>query len=266
MIATDLDGTLLRSDGTVSGRTRRALLAARDAGAEVVFVTARPPRYVDAIAEMVGCVGTAVCSNGAIVYDVAGRRIIGTNALSLDVTEKLVASLKTALADVTFAVETGHRVVCELSYNDGRDVHGETPFRLPTLERVLREADPIVKLLAWSASQEADAMCEIARQAVRRQAEITYSGGKGLLEVSAPGVTKAGTLAGLCERMGITPAEVWAFGDMPNDLPLLAWAGVPHAMGNSHPAVLAAVSHRTASNDEDGVAQALEALFGIRGR
>ncbi|GIH93985.1 hydrolase [Planobispora siamensis] len=263
MIATDLDGTLLRSDGTVSERTRRAILAVRDAGAEVVFVTARPPRYVDAIAEMLGCVGTAVCSNGAIVYDVGNRRVVTANALSLEVTRELAGSLKTALEDVTFAIETGHQVVCEVSYHNGRDAHGEVQFRLPTLDHVLREADPIIKLLAWSASREADAMCEIARRAVLGQAEVTYSGGKGLLEVSAPGVTKAATLAGICTRLGITPAEVWAFGDMPNDLPVLTWAGVPHAMGNGHPAVLAAARRRTASNDEDGVALALEGLLGV---
>ena len=63
---------------------------------------------------------------------------------------------------------------------------------------------------------------------------MTHSGGTGLLEISAPGVTKAGTLAGLCEERGVDPAEVVAFGDMPNDLAVLAFAGAGYAMANAH--------------------------------
>ncbi|WP_196450431.1 HAD family hydrolase [Planomonospora sp. ID82291] len=265
MIATDLDGTLLRSGGTVSERMRRALLAAQDMGIEVVFVTARPPRYVDAIAEAVGCVGTAVCSNGAIVYDVAERRATAVNALALDGARKLVVALQAVLSGLTFAVETGRHVICEVAYHDGRDAHGEVQTRVPTLEDVLREAAPIVKLLAWSGAQDAHVMWEVARQAVAGEAEVTHSGGRGLLEISASGVTKAATLAGICALRGVTPAEVWAFGDMPNDLPILEWAGTAYAMANAHPAVLAAVEHRAPSNNEDGVAQVLEGLFTVAG-
>ncbi|MFC4058513.1 HAD family hydrolase [Planomonospora corallina] len=265
MIATDLDGTLLRSGGTVSERTRRTLLAARDLGIEVVFVTARPPRYVDAIAEAVGCVGTAVCSNGAIVYDVAGRRATAVNALDLAGTRRLAAALRAVLPGLTFAVETGHQVICEVAYHDGRDAHGEVQTRVPTLEDVLRQAAPIVKLLVWSGAQDAHTMWETARRAVMGEAEVTHSGGTGLLEISASGVTKAATLAALCDLRGVTPAEVWAFGDMPNDLPVLEWAGTSYAMANAHPAVLAAVDRRAPSNDEDGVAQVLEELLTTAG-
>ncbi|MCF8504377.1 MAG: HAD-IIB family hydrolase [Caulobacter sp.] len=69
LIATDLDGTLLRNDGSISGRTRNAIADAQAAGLQVVFVTARPPRDVAAIASHLGITGMAVCSNGAIVHD-----------------------------------------------------------------------------------------------------------------------------------------------------------------------------------------------------
>lgn len=92
--------------------------------------------------------------------------------------------------------------------------------------------------------------------------QFTHSGGRGLLEISASGVTKAGTLAELCAGRGIDATEVIAFGDMPNDLTVLDWAGTGYAMGNAHPDVLAAVPSHTVSNEEDGVALVLERFFG----
>lgn len=87
-------------------------------------------------------------------------------------------------------------------------------------------------------------------------------GGRGLLEISASGVTKAGTLSVLCAGRGIDAAEVVAFGDMPNDLSVLEWAGAGYAMGNAHPSVPAAIATHTLSNEEDGVADVIERLFG----
>jgi hydroxymethylpyrimidine pyrophosphatase-like HAD family hydrolase len=71
-------------------------------------------------------------------------------------------------------------------------------------------------------------------------------------------VTKAAGLVRWCTRTGIHPADVWAFGDMPNDVPMLEWAGVGWAVANAHPDARAAASRTCASNDEDGVARTLE--------
>jgi hydroxymethylpyrimidine pyrophosphatase-like HAD family hydrolase len=83
------------------------------------------------------------------------------------------------------------------------------------------------------------------------------------VEISATGVTKAAGLAWLCEREGFTAEDVVAFGDMPNDVPLLTWAGRSVAMGNAHPAVREVADEVTSTNDEDGVAAYLEKLFDL---
>jgi hydroxymethylpyrimidine pyrophosphatase-like HAD family hydrolase len=92
---------------------------------------------------------------------------------------------------------------------------------------------------------------------------ITWSSATALLEISAPGVTKASTLELLCADLGVGPAEVVAFGDMPNDLPMLAWAGTSYAMANAHPTVLEAASCTAPANDEDGVARVLAGLLDL---
>lgn len=261
LIATDLDGTLLDSSGAISPRTRRALRAAKEAGAEIVFVTARPPRSIRQLAEAAGVTGTAVCSNGALVFDLDQGEVTATYALDPEAARKVAGTLREALPGLGFAVETGWRVLAEPEYGRPTPWDDHVREELAELERLWVSGEPIAKLLAWSPTHSVDEAFAAAIAAVEGQAEITHSGGRGLLEISAPGVTKAGTLAVLCEERGIDPADVVAFGDMPNDLAVLAFAGAGYAMANAHPSVLAAIPRRTLSNDEHGVAAVLEELF-----
>ncbi|MGW3637633.1 MULTISPECIES: Cof-type HAD-IIB family hydrolase [unclassified Streptomyces] len=265
LIASDLDGTLLRRDGTLSSRTLRALRSAESAGAEVVLVTARPPRFVDRLAEATGLTGTAVCSNGALVYDIGTRTVVSSRALPVTVAQRVATALAAVLPEVGFALETGNQVLYEPAYRLrlSEDIDAELP--VASLADLWLTDVPVTKLLAWSDRLDADTLLAAARQGVGpagSEVQFTHSGGRGLLEISASGVTKAGTLAELCAGRGIDATEVIAFGDMPNDLTVLDWAGTGYAMGNAHPAVLAAVPSHTMSNEEDGVAHVLERLFG----
>ncbi|MFI1256429.1 Cof-type HAD-IIB family hydrolase [Streptomyces netropsis] len=261
LIATDLDGTLLHNDGTLSERTLHALRTATDAGAEVVFVTARPPRFVDALATATGLVGTAVCSNGALVYDVQARTVIESRALPVSAARRVAAALSDAIPGVGFAVETGHQVFYEPGYGLRLPEDSAAESAVPSLMDLWTMNVPIVKLLAWSARLDTDLLLAAAEESAGSEAHFTHSGGRGLLEISAPGVTKAGTLSALCAEHGIAATEVIAFGDMPNDLTILKWAGTGYAMGNAHPSVLSAVKRHTVSNEEDGVADILERIF-----
>ncbi|MGH3832164.1 MAG: HAD family hydrolase [Pseudonocardiaceae bacterium] len=91
--------------------------------------------------------------------------------------------------------------------------------------------------------------------------DVTYSTRHGLIEISAPGVTKATGLAQLASELGVAPADVLAVGDMPNDLSMLRWAGCGVAMANAHPAVLEAADEVTTRNSEDGLALVVERWF-----
>jgi hydroxymethylpyrimidine pyrophosphatase-like HAD family hydrolase len=98
----------------------------------------------------------------------------------------------------------------------------------------------------------------VVTEVVADRAVVSYSGAPGLAEISALGVTKAAALGVWCAARGIDSADVFAFGDMPNDLPMLTWAGRSFAVANAHPDVLEIVDEVCASNDDDGVAQVLE--------
>jgi Cof subfamily protein (haloacid dehalogenase superfamily) len=259
LVATDLDGTLVRSDGSVSDRSVRVLRAAESAGVTVVFVTGRPPRWMVDVAERTGHTGLAICANGALVYDLRTESVVEEHALSVEVGLEVVRRLRAALPDVGFAVEQADTFAHEPVYRP----RGVLPsqLRIARIEDLLDGAT--VKLLARHEALSADELLAAAREVVGDLAELTHSSREGLLEVSATGVSKATTLAALCEERGLAAEDVVAFGDMPNDLPMLAWAGTAYAMANAHPDVLAAVPRRAPSNDDDGVARVLERLLGL---
>ncbi|MDI2131917.1 HAD family hydrolase [Yinghuangia seranimata] len=258
LVATDLDGTIVRSDGTISERTLAALDAVEAAGGAVVFVTGRPPRWMDKVAQVTGHHGLAICGNGAVVYDLRAEQIVDTHPMDVTAARKVIALIREHVPDVCFAVETATGFAHEPEYppleRDLSIVHAVAPA-----EELLD--GPVLKLLARHPSMAPDDFLAVTREAAGAHAEFTHSSKIALVEISALGVSKASTLAWFCTRHGITADEVVAFGDMPNDLPMLGWAGHSYAVANAHPAVLAAVPNHTASNDDDGVAQIIEKLF-----
>jgi Cof subfamily protein (haloacid dehalogenase superfamily) len=258
VVATDLDGTIVRSDGEISARTRDALTVAEQAGALVVLVTGRPPRWLDGVADATGHHGLAICANGAIVYDLHTERIVETHPLSVEIARELVAQLRGAIPGLGFAVETADDGFAhEAAYRPKWSVDTDP---VASADELLTQ--PLVKLLARHPELDSDALLAAAREAVGVEAaNLTHSSRDGLLEISAAGVSKATTLAALCEEHGMSAAQTIAFGDMPNDIPMLSWAGRAVAVANAHPEVLEIVDEVTASNDDDGVAVVLEREF-----
>lgn len=267
LIATDLDGTLLHDDAYVSDRTIAALAAAERAGIEVFFVTGRPARWMDVVSDHVHGHGMAICANGAVVVDLrAGGKLLQVRSLERDTALAVVQALRDAAPGTTFAVETTTGIHYEPTYPPFHQDPGAT---VATAEKLLQEgehksADPVVKLLAHHAGLTPDGFLAVARTAAGDRATITRSSPSALLEISGLGVSKASTLALCCAQRGISSDEVVAFGDMPNDVEMLTWAGTSYAMGNAHPDVLAAASGRTVTNNEDGVAVVIEQIVARR--
>jgi hypothetical protein len=260
-VACDLDGTLLRTDLSVSARTRAALAAVEAAGALLVFVTGRPPRWMKPVIDQIDHRGLAICANGALLYDLHTSEVVESDLIAPSVLAEVVAQLRERIDGVGFAIEHSEGFWHDTSYPV------PVQYRTPIVREV--GADELIgravaKLLVRHPDRDSADLMVAVGQVLAGLAEVTHSTpvGPGLLELSAAGVSKASALARLCAQHSIDAADVVAFGDMLNDLPMLAWAGQPYAMANAHPEVLAAVAGRAPSNDEDGVAQVLERLFG----
>jgi Cof subfamily protein (haloacid dehalogenase superfamily) len=263
LIATDLDGTLLRDDKTVSPRTVAALADAEATGIEVFFVTGRPARWMGAVADHLAGHGMAIVANGAAVYDLHKGELIEAFPLAEADALAVALALRAAVPGTTFAVERDDVFFCEPGYPPGDADFGP---RAP-IEELLSVRDPrqpLLKLLARHPSIDPDEFLAIGLNVAGQHGEITRSSDSALLEISGEGVSKATTLARYCAERGVTAAEVVAFGDMPNDLAMLNWAGTSYAVANAHPRVLAATTYRTTSNDDDGVARVIERIIAAR--
>jgi hypothetical protein len=261
LVATDIDGTLIRSDRTLSRRTADLLDRLTAEGTPVALVTGRPLRWLTQLYDQLREPLPAVCANGAVVYDPDTDEVLHATPLDCDLLVEVARRLRAAVPDVALAVEVddGRRLRHERTW-PVRWEEGDPAIRLVTEPAELTSV-PAVKLLARSAFHGSDAFAELVSGQLGGIAEATHSSDSGLVEISAAGVTKAAGLAWLCEREGIARDEVLAFGDMPNDVPLLTWAGRSVAVGNAHPAVLAVADEVTLTNNEDGVAAYLEKLF-----
>lgn len=264
LIATDLNGTLLHSDRSVSPRTRTALDRARAAGIQVVPVTARQPRGLRLIAEAAGFADYALCGNGA-----HGLRLgTGETLFAAHVTQAAQRSIAQALTERVPGVlfvsvrEGGEVFVAQRGYAELAhfEDHKRWPHELgaATLDEVL--AAPSLKFVVRHADlTPRELLSELT--ALNLPGFAATHSGAPFLEVLAEGVSKAWGLAKLCGLLQIDASEVLAFGDAPNDAEMLAWAGRGVAVGNAEPEALAAASEVTLSNDQDGVAVVLEELL-----
>lgn len=259
LIATDLDGTLIRSDGTVSARTRSAIRAAHDAGIVIAFVTARPPRSVDDLADHLGLTGLAVCCNGALLYDLERRTIVGSQHFSNDIYRSLIIDFRKCLPGVSFAIQDGAEFAQEQTFPPyWDDWHPEPVRRIKCALTLL--PGRVAKIIAHHPSYRADALSEFLGARVKERAQISHSG-LPIIELAPAGISKGSGLATLCDSLGIHAANVVAFGDMPNDLEMLSFAGHSVGVANAHPHVLDLVHEITQSNDDDGVALVIERLL-----
>ncbi len=267
LFATDLDGTLLRHDGSISDRTRAALRAAEDAGLLVAFVTGRPPRWLDAIVDETGHLGVAVGANGAVLYDLHTETVVAAHPIEVATVRVLTRDLREAFPAVQFALEYGDGFAAEPGYVHDWEINPATdrrgaPVAASAVASLAEIVDrPALKLLAKDRDAEVDRFLSHAEEVIGGRASVTHSSRFGLLEIAAPGVTKASGLAELAIRHGIDRSEVLAIGDMPNDVPMLEWAGYSYAVANAHPAARAAADETVGSNEDDAVAAMIEALL-----
>lgn len=263
MVATDLDGTIVRPDGTVAPRTLAAFEACLARGVDVVLVTGRPPRWLAPVVEATGLRGIALCGNGALVYDAGTGEVIKARTLSRHDAIEVAERLSRHVPGIAFAVETLAGFRREAGYVPRYDWGMET--RTGTLDDLLDDDPGVVKLLCRDENSTGDHLLSQARDLLSGLAEPTHSNAAdGLLEVSALGVSKAATLSELAAERGIGPDEVVAFGDMPNDLEMLRWAGRGYAMAGGHADVIAAADEVAPACELDGVAQVIEALLADR--
>jgi hypothetical protein len=259
LVASDIDGTILGHDGRISDRTVRAFHACRSAGVELVFVTGRPPRWLHPLEEQLGHTGTVICSNGAVVWDLEEDKVVSAQTMAIDDIFEIRRIIKKLRPTALFAAETLTGFHLEPGFIENGSSELLSEFTPAPLASTLTAEDAVVKFLAIVREGTADEFLAQVGPAVGNLASVTHSAPTvAMLELAVPGINKAVTLAEYAASLGIDAADVVAFGDMPNDIEMLRWAGQGYAMASGHPEAIRAAGQQAPHFDDDGVAQILE--------
>lgn len=262
IIALDLDGTLLTDDRQITARSRAAVRRARERGVAVVLASARPPRSMKRYHQDLELDTPLVAYNGALVWDVAEGRALFHEPLVPDAARALVAFLRRQQPELNISLECGDRwYIDELTEEVRRAIEQyevASPDGIGCLEQVLaQEAEAISKVLFRGTHQTAESLLAALPADLAERLHITSSG-EWFCEVMAAGATKAAGVHWTAAHLGRDPGGILAIGDSPNDIPMLRAARLGVAMGNAAALVREAADTVTASNNDDGVAEAIE--------
>jgi hypothetical protein len=265
LVATDVDGTLLDPDHRVTPRAAAVIGRLVEAGVGFVLATGRPPRWIPPVVAELPVARLAICANGGVLYDAVDDRVLWSRTLAPEALVELAAAVGERFPGCGLAVErvgasADDSAVAQFVAEPGY-VHAWPSVEHVDVGRSELLASPAIKMLARVPELGSDAMVAALHPLVGHLADLTFSHPGGLVEFSPPGVTKATGLAEVTGRLGVAAEDVVAFGDMPNDLEMLRWAGHGVAMGNAHPALWDAADEVTSSNGDDGLAAVLERWF-----
>ena len=263
LIATDLDGTLVRSDDTVSAYTHEVLGRVRAAGIRVVGATGRGPRLTSLTRADIRDADYLVLAQGGWVIDQsdpAGPLVLRSERLPGPVLAGVLADLEAEAGTLSVMVEA-------LEADDSPLWGDRDPtWRYPVVVEERGRADccstDVIKAFARSPRHDVDTLLAVAARIVPPHVATVTQAGLDFVEICPPGVDKGTGLAVVAQTVGVDPADVLVFGDMPNDLPMFAWAGWGRvAVANAHPSIRAVADEVTLTNDEDGVAVYLDRLM-----
>lgn len=264
LIATDLDHTLLTTDGQVTARTRAALDAARAAGIAVVPVTARQPIGLRIVAAGAGFEDWALCSNGSFGIHLGTNELLFADELAPETLRTVADALRASIPGLLFASvrDGGKGFVAEHGYAEIAHLndHKRDPQTMGgvPLDDVLDA--PTLKLVVRHPELAPHVLFEALQKLGLTGFASTLSGAP-FVEIMAEGVSKATGLAQLCAHLGVDASEVVAFGDALNDVEMLRWAGHGVAVANAERVTKDAADEVTASNDDDGVALVIERML-----
>ena len=261
-VVTDLDGTLLRSDRTVSVYTFQVVRRLQERNIPLIFATARPKESALRVVRSLAPMAPVVYSNGAAIYDPIAGRTLRTRTIPGSVVQEIVHCVRQSFPNALIAVDSA--IPPQAGSSRTLDPEWPANWGVTAGDRALWKMDSelppprsvvcLMVLGSWATHLDVP----------RRWPVAVTSSGEGLIEFSAQSASKVSALRWLCGRLGIAMESLVAFGDMPTDAEMLRCSGLGIAVANAHHDVLKAAQYVTSSNDDDGVARFLEELLGDR--
>ena len=261
-VFTDIDGTLLDSEHRLTKRTKDVIARLRAKGIRVILVSARPPRGMGFIRDEAGADSVMICCAGALILD--GERIVVDKVMPQEVPERVAQLI--AGTHVSLSLYRGmdwYTPGLDRFTRAEADIVRFLPRVMPQLAPAHEEAPADAganKIMLMSSAEEISFLYPRVQDALKHLAAAALSK-PDYLEILPLGVNKGSAVRDYCLIEGIDPVNIAAAGDQDVDLGMLEFAGLGIAMGNATEHVKAVADMITRSNDEDGLALALEELL-----
>jgi len=278
LVAVDLDGTLLRSDGSICAPSAEAIMEAAEKGVKVVLCSGRAPRSMMNIHRALGLRTALIGHNGALVFDPVTNTTISHDTMSGPLARQVIELARTVEPGVATAVEVDGRCYTDTVRRRQKQAVTAAPKTSEASMTSVADIDP-TQIPAAGFADSVGALVDVLDRPVTKvmfvgtsdvlggiqmslQARLSDKVGFAfsdlrLLQVVRAGVDKATALAKVAALYGVRRQCVMAIGDAPNDVGMLGWAGLGVALQNAWGEVRQAAHFTCASNDNGGVAEAM---------
>jgi uncharacterized protein (TIGR01777 family) len=259
LLAVDVDGTLLNSDGSLAHGVIQACRAAERAGCLVVLATARAPRGLRAILQTLDITAPTINYNGALIWNHVENRHVFHEPLSSEVARQITADVQASQPEILIGLDMlDEWVVNRIDPLFDATIDPEhTPNHVGPLEEFLLEA--VTKINLMGAPERLQPVREMIRDKFWQHRKVAvFLSDPRLIQITHPLVDKGIALQRIARKMGLKREEVMAIGDASNDLGMIEWAGFSAAVDNAYPAVRQLADVIVPSNDELGVARAIQ--------
>lgn len=260
LLAVDIDGTMLRSDGSLSPRVLDALARAVEAGIHVVPATGRPMAIASDVVEASGLDDFWIFANGAITRHLGRDELIRAFWMERTVVIELFDRIRRRMPRARFAVEFATTMAYEAGFETVVPNEPPVPPSADLVAELERVSEPIQKLLVFDDSIDLGRLWDEVNAAADGLSVPSYSG-LAFVELAPERITKATALELLARDLGLSVDDVGAVGDNHNDVTMLEWAGTGYAMGNAEPSIQASADIVLPPNDDDGVAVLIETML-----
>ena len=256
LVALDLDETMLRSDRELAPSVVEAVATCRQRGVRIVLASARPPRSTRAIQEQLGLDSLQINYNGALIIDPNQPKPVYHQPMSVRLTHRLIVTARKLDRNCLISIEILDRWYTDHfdpTYSTVSAQHSE-PDAIGPLDSFLTE--PVTKMMVLGPPPRISTLRGALIHHFGRRLAFQTSD-EHLLQIVHRSVDKAAALKRVAKHYKIKQPQVMAVGDAPNDCRMLQWAGLGAAVRNAWPEAIQAADVVVPSNDEDGVAYAL---------
>lgn len=273
VIAVDLDGTLLRSDQTISAANWQALQMARELGHTVVIATGRPLRTALPFHRELALTTPLITLNGGMIWDPKKDTVLTQTVLSTDSLQRLMKLAETFNGYVVLAEAGTACYQVSVDRLVGWPIEMRDFFQAAVLNGPFSEqakpwpdegplpASPNAVLLSVSREKHEEFFAKLADLGLPDIQWRSWRNPHSIIEIIASGISKATAIQYVMRYLSIEQSSVMAFGDEMNDVAMLCFADRGVAMGNANSLLLPHANDVTATNEEDGVASYLQQFF-----